>query len=134
MLQLHHWIRGNCNECAATIIRRYDTRYETLCSCAWVLDLCRSHYSWMRFHSILGRASLRQEEHAGVPEYLQSDWGLECGGNPRARRSRGRTGRWKGPIQPMVPLRFVGFCYYNARYRNHLPEREYRPRKRKWRY
>jgi hypothetical protein len=85
-------------------------------------------------HSILGRASLRQEEHAGVPEYLQSDWGLECGGNPRARRSRGRTGRWKGPIQPMVPLRFVGFCYYNARYRNHLPEREYRPRKRKWRY
>ena len=81
----------------------------------------------MCYHSILGRTSLRQEEHAGVPEYLQSDWRLECGGNPRTRRSSGRTGRWKAPIQPVVPLRFVGVCYYNARYGNHLPEREYRP-------
>ena len=75
----------------------------------------------------MGGTSLRQEEHAGVPEYLQSDWRLECGGNPRTRRSSGRAGSWKAPIQSMVPLPFVGFCCYDARYRDHLPEREYRP-------
>jgi hypothetical protein len=127
MLQLHHWIGGNCNECATAIIRRYDTRYETLCYCARVLDVCWSPYSWMCFHSNLGRTSLRQEEHAGIPEYLQSNWRLECGGNPRTRRGSGCTGVWKAPIQSMVPLHFVSFCCYNTRYGDHLPEREYSP-------
>jgi hypothetical protein len=134
MLQLHYWIRCHRDECADTILRCYDTRNETLRHCAWVFELCWSYHCWVCFHRPLGGTSLRQEEHAGILEYLQPNRRLERGRDP-GTRGRGRcAGRWNAPIQPMVSVRSAGFCRHNAHHRNNLFEREYRPRRQEWRY
>src|SRR3954447_13635853 len=100
MLQLHHWVCRDCHECAATIFRCYDTRHETFRPCAWVFKLCWSHHCWMYDHRAVGGASLRQEEHAGVLEYLQPNWRPERGGDPGTWCCGRCTGRWKAPVQP----------------------------------
>lgn len=72
----------------------------------------------------MGGATIREEEHVGIFEYLQLDRWLECGSNPRAGCCDCHSGRWDSAIQPVVSVSFASLCGYDFGYGNHLLERE----------
>jgi hypothetical protein len=114
MLHLHYRICGHCGQRTKPVVGRHYTGNAALRNFAWVPELRWSNNCRLPFHNTMGGTEVWEEEYAGLPQCLQSNWRAQCCCHPRTRCCCGGPG-WRYPaVQSVVSLCALCFCGFHA--------------------